>query len=159
MRVWRLRFIAALVFYAPEAAGEDRNCFNAPTRDCLVLGPEAEGDNPILWEFDPRTGKTMGSSFPLTCLRSDLVFEKSGALRRAVPPASDDTCSQDQHINFRWRLLAIDGVQNVEISGSDLVCPLQLKFQRRPSPALVLTDGCSRRASHPSEFRYFPKAP
>ena len=110
---------------------------------------------PIIWEFDPTSGLTLGNGIDLVCLRADLVFYADGILAFTKGRPVEEGCTGTGPM--RWGLApnAELGTLGITIADNGTPCAFAVKFSRAPD-SLKLTTSCNQAPGHPRQFRYFP---
>ncbi len=124
------------------------------TNRLLFNDPEG-GSTPVVWEFDPTSGFTLGGGIELACLRADLIFDADGTVAFTRGRPDEEGCTGTGPL--RWALApnADLGTLGITIADDGEPCAFAVKFGRA-SDSLKLTTSCNQAPGHPRQFRYFP---
>jgi len=139
------------LFFALSTALADDDKF---TNRLLFNDPDG-GSTPIIWEFDPTSGFTLGSGIELVCLRADLVFNADGTVAFIKGRPDEEGCTGTGPMLWALAPNAELGTLGITMSDGGAPCAFAVKFGS-VSDSLKLTTFCNQAPGHPRQFRYFP---
>lgn len=121
----------------------------------LLFNDPNGGVTPIIWEFDPTSGFTLGNGIDLLCLRADLVFNSDGTVDFINGPPGAEGCTGTGPMLWALAPNAELGTLGITIADDGTPCAFAVKFGGA-SDSLKLTTSCNQAPGHPRQFRYFP---